>query len=236
MQDRKNSTNCKLFRFIFIGSVFAVCIRHREFVRYQRPVSFIEPTVASITHAEVMKYMNTRICDRFRLITPIIFICLFVLPAMTQNKPQHSEFRSIDGLLKAFYESLGFPEGKSPDWERFRSLFGYATSPCVRVAGDSVMTMDREGFIAFFTGRITRGTLKSFDEKELSRNGEYYGNIAQVFSTYEKRMNLAGGGAPIRGINSFSLYFKKDRWWIASVVWQDEAADKPIPEKYVKAK
>ncbi len=167
---------------------------------------------------------------------PATFLCLFVLPAVAQNKPQQLEFNSIDGLLKAFYGSLGFPEGKGPDWERFRSLFGYPTSPCVRVAGDSVMTMDREGFIAFFTGRIARGTLKSFDEKELSRTGEYYGSIAQVFSTYEKRMNLADGGKPVRGINSFSLFFKNDRWWIASVVWQDESGDKPISEKYLKSK
>ena len=166
--------------------------------------------------------------------TPIILLFLFVLPAMAQNKPQQPEYNSIDGLLQTFYASLGFPEGKGPDWVGFRSLFGYPTSPCVRVAGDSVMAMDREGFVAFFIGRITRGTLKSFDEKELSRTGEYYGSIAQVFSTYEKRMNLADGGKPVRGINSFSLFFKNDRWWIASVVWQDESADKPIPEKYLK--
>jgi len=180
--------------------------------------------------------MKTRIHDRFRFMAPFLLLCIIALPAASQSKSEPLEFNSIDGLLKAFYGSLGFPEGKGPDWERFRSLFGYPNSPCVRVAGDSVMTMDREGFIAFFTGRITKGTLKSFEEKELSRTGEYYGRIAQVFSTYEKRMNLAAGGAPVRGINSFSLFFKNDRWWIASVVWQDEAADKPIPGKYLNSK
>jgi hypothetical protein len=178
--------------------------------------------------------MDTRIHTRMGFIAPIIFLCIFALPAVAQDKAQHLEFNSIDGLLSAFYGSLGFPEGKGPDWERFRSLFWCSTAPCIRVAGDSVMTMDREGFIAFFTGRITRGALKSFDEKELSRSGEYYRRIAQVFSTYEKRMNLAGGGPPVRGINSFSLFFKEDRWWIASVVWQDESADRPISEKYLK--
>jgi hypothetical protein len=180
--------------------------------------------------------MTDRIAYRNRPMAPFVLLFLLSLSTLAQNKPQQSEFSSIDTLLRVFYGSLGFPEGKGPDWERFRSLFGYPTSPCVRVAGDSVMTMDREGFIAFFTSRITRGTLKSFDEKELSRTGEYYGRIAQVFSTYEKRMNLAGGGAPVRGINSFSLFFKEDRWWIASVVWQDETVDKPIPERYRKAK
>jgi hypothetical protein len=183
-----------------------------------------------------MKVMKTRIRTCIGLIALAFLLCFLSLPAAAQDKPQRSEYTSIDALLKAFYTSLGFPEGKGPDWPRFRSLFGSPTSPCVRVAGDSVMAMDREGFITFFSGRITKGTLKSFDEKELSRTGEYYGSIAQVFSTYEKRMNLADGGKPVRGINSFSLFFKNDRWWIASVVWQDESAEKPIPEKYLNSK
>ena len=180
--------------------------------------------------------MKTRIRTCIGLIALAFFLCFVSLPVAAQDKPQRSEYTSIDGLLKAFYGSLGFSEGKGPDWERFRSLFGYPNSPCARVAGDSVMAMDREGFITFFTGRITKGTLKSFEEKELSRTGEYYGRIAQVFSTYEKRMNLAAGGAPVRGINSFSLFFKNDRWWIASVVWQDESADKLIPVMYLDSK
>jgi hypothetical protein len=171
---------------------------------------------------------------KFAAIT--LLMCVLALPALSQEKTQAAEFNSIDGVLKTFYASLGFPEGTRPDWEKFRSLFGFPNSPCVRVAGDSVMTMDREGFIAFFTGRITRGSLRSFEETELSRTGEYYGRIAQVFSTYEKKMNLAAGGAPVRGINSFSLYLKDARWWIASVVWQDESEAKPIPGKYLGKK
>lgn len=174
---------------------------------------------------------------RARLFAQFVFLtCLFSSPLFTQTNQTHLPLSSVDGLLQVFYESLGFPEGKGPDWESFRNLFSSATSPCVRIAGDSVMTMDRESFIAFFTGRITKGTLKSFEEKELSRSGEFYGRIAQVFSTYEKKMNLADGGTPVKGINSFSLYFRNDRWWIASVVWQDESAEIPIPAKYLTPK
>jgi len=155
--------------------------------------------------------------------------------ATAQTDPTaQSDFRSIDSLFKTFYESLSFPEGKTPDWVRFRNLFASATSPCVRIAGDSVMQMDREGFITFFSGRIQRGTLKSFAEKEIGRTGESYGSIAQVFSTYEKRMNLADDGKPVRGINSFQLYLKDGRWWISSITWQDESSSVPIPRKYLR--
>jgi len=155
------------------------------------------------------------------------------VPKAQTNPGTQTTLRPIDSLLKVFYESLSFLEGKSPDWDRFRNLFASATSPCIRIAGDSAMQMDREGFIAFFSGRIKQGTLRSFEEKELVRTGEYYGSLAQIFSTYEKRMNLADQAKPVRGINSFQLVFKKDRWWIASVTWQDESPDKPIPPKYL---
>ena len=36
----------------------------------------------------------------------------------------------------------------------------------------------------------------------------------------------------MRGINSISLYYKEDRWWIASWSTQNET-DKEIPEKYL---
>lgn len=172
---------------------------------------------------------------------PLILLLLLIpLTLSYQNLSGQSksvnpaDVRSIDNLLKAFYESLTFPEGGQPDWGRFRSLFASSTSPCVRIVGDSVMQMDRESFIAFFGGRIQRGTLKSFAEKQIGRKGDYYGNLAQVFSSYEKRMNLAEDGKPVRGINSFQLYLKNGRWWIASVTWQDESDKVPIPSKYVR--
>ena len=168
------------------------------------------------------------------LLVPVVAAPHFHIPYQESNLNDQVDVRSIDNLLKAFYESLSFPQGGQPDWARFRFLFASATSPCVRIAGDSVMQMDREGFIAFFSGRIQRGTLKSFAEKEIGRTGEYYGSLAQVFSTYEKRMNLADDGKPIRGINSFQFYVKDGRWWIASVTWQDETSNIPIPSKNLR--
>jgi len=185
---------------------------------------------------EVRKHMHTRFYLAPRVPTSILLLFVLAIAAATaQTDPTaQSDFRSIDNLFKTFYESLSFPEGKTPDWARFRNLFASATSPCVRIAGDSVMQMDREGFISFFSGRIQRGTLKSFAEKEIGRTGEYYGSVAQVFSTYEKRMNLAADGRPIRGINNFQLFFTNDRWWISSITWQDESPGVPIPQKYLR--
>jgi hypothetical protein len=185
--------------------------------------------------------MRTRRHDWIERWSSALLISLVIAGSVAAQVPQkqtksenQSDTKSIDSMLGAFYQSLSFPQGGLPDWTRFRSLFASATSPCVRIAGDSVMQMDREGFIAFFGGRIQRGTLKSFAEKEISRSGNYYGSLAQVFSTYEKRMNLADDGKPVRGINSFQMYVKDGRWWIASVTWQDESPAIPIPSEYLR--
>jgi hypothetical protein len=155
-------------------------------------------------------------------------------PTVRTDPTRQPDFQSIDGLIKAFYECISFAEGKSPDWDRFRPLFASAATPCIRMTADSVMVMDREGFIGFFGGRIKKGILRSFVENETGRTAELYGNLAQVFSTYEKRMNLDDPGKPIRGINGFQLFFRNGRWWISSVAWQDEIPDRPIPQKYLK--
>ncbi len=183
--------------------------------------------------------LNSRTSLRWRLLILLAIVSVAVgstvnAQARQTNSTASENLRSIDSLLSTFYESLSFPEGKSPDWVAFRNLFAAATSPCVRIAGDNVMQMDRDGFIKFFSGRIERGELRSFREKEIRRTGEYYGSVAQVFSTYIKEMNLADHPKPIRGINSFQLFFANNRWWITSVAWQDESPEKPIPERYLK--
>lgn len=71
-----------------------------------------------------------------------------------------------------------------------------------------------------------------FDEREIHRVTQRFGNIAHVFSTYETR---AKPGGPIlgRGINSIELFWDGKRWWIASAIWDDERPGNPIPKEYL---
>jgi hypothetical protein len=145
-----------------------------------------------------------------------------------------ADVQSQDSVLKAFYESLTFPEGKDPDWERFSNLFASASAPFVRMNPGAVLVTDLTGFLANFSGRIKSGALKSFNEEEISRSTESFGNIAQVFSTYRKGLNTADPQKFVRGVNSLQIFFKDGRWWIASLMWQDETPENPIPPQYLK--
>jgi hypothetical protein len=59
-----------------------------------------------------------------------------------------------------------------------------------------------------------------------------YGNIVQAFSTYEARTSL--NEPPIaRGINSIQLLNKDNRWWIVTIMWDNESKENPIPEEFL---
>jgi hypothetical protein len=69
---------------------------------------------------------------------------------------------------------------------------------------------------------------KGFFEQEVARKVEQYGNVAQVFSTYESREKEDG---PVieRGVNSFQLLFDGTRWWCTGCAWADAEAGKDLP-------
>ncbi len=142
------------------------------------------------------------------------------------------DLSSIDAIVKAVYQTISFHEGEEPDWGRFRTLF-FPKANLIRITQESVIEMDMEGFILSFTERIKKGVIRSFREAEISRKTDAFGGIAQVFSTYIKNVNPDDSDSSVRGINSIQLYFDGQRWWISSLIWEDEGPDNIIPQKYL---
>ena len=68
---------------------------------------------------------------------------------------------------------------------------------------------------------------EGFTEKELARRTEVYGNLASVWSSYDGR--TASGSFHERGINSFQLVKVDGRWLVASILWQEEGKEFPLP-------
>ena len=74
----------------------------------------------------------------------------------------------------------------------------------------------------------------AFFEIEIDRKAERYGNMAHVFSTYESYRSPEKDAEPIaRGINSFQLLYKDNRWWVLTIFWQPEWSGLPIPDEYL---
>jgi hypothetical protein len=144
-----------------------------------------------------------------------------------------ADVSSIDAVVRAIYEAITFREGEEPDMSRLQSLFN-PDAQLIRITQDGVDTMTVESFIASFKERVKTGALKSFYEAEISRRTNAFGSIAQVFSTYNKGMNTAEPEGLRRGINSLQLYYDGHRWWISSLLWEDERSDSLIPQEYLR--
>ena len=77
---------------------------------------------------------------------------------------------------------------------------------------------------------------EGFFETEIGKKTEQFGNIVHVFSTYESKRTQKDENPFMRGINSFQLWYDGKRWWVITILWQNESQDTPLPEKYITPK
>jgi hypothetical protein len=72
---------------------------------------------------------------------------------------------------------------------------------------------------------------KGFVERQVSRRVDRFGHMAQVFSTYETRLD--GDTALLaRGINGIQLFWDETRWWVVTIMWDAETPTQRIPTEY----
>jgi hypothetical protein len=155
-----------------------------------------------------------------------------------KSESMASDVESIDAIITAAYDVISGPAGKKRDWNRERSLFypGARLIPTASVPGRNDVDLepqilDVEGYIARAEPLLEKA---GFYEKEIARRTEQFGRIAQVWSTYESRLDLNDPEPFMRGINSIQLFNDGRRWWILSIYWQHETAAYPIPKEYLQ--
>jgi len=157
-------------------------------------------------------------------------------PPAPVSTAKAEDVSSIDAILAATYDVISGPAGHKRDWDRFRSLFypGARLIPTRKQPNDSVVTsrvISPDEYVERSSPFLEK---QGFFERSIANHVDRYGNIAQVFSTYESRHN-AGDAEPFqRGINSFQLMNDGKRWWILTIMWQGETSDNPIPAEYLK--
>ena len=139
-------------------------------------------------------------------------------------KPE--DVKSLDSILKAVYDVISGPAGDR-DWNRFRSLFipeARLTSAQKNKDG-SIFLTDVDGY-ARGAGEYFK--THAFYESAINNQVQKFGNIAQVFSSYASR-NAPGEKPFARGINSMQLFTDGTRWWVVSILWDEETPDNPLP-------
>ena len=150
-----------------------------------------------------------------------------------QAKPD--DVKSPEAILNAVYNVISGPKEQQRDWDRMRSLFipdarliPVTASPTTGHADAVTFTID--GYIARSQARMATN---GFFERSIHNEIEQFGNIVQVWSTYESRHSAADPTPFARGINSFQLLKDGDRYWVVNIFWDAESPTNPIPAKYL---
>lgn len=141
---------------------------------------------------------------------------------------------TIDGIVKAFYETISGPKGQPRQWGRDRTLY----MPTVNYVGMGERDgkihagiMTHQQYVNATNGSFVTG---GFHEREINRVVMRFGNIAHVFSTYEYSNDDKTDKG--RGVNSIELYWDGARWWIAFASWDEERPGNPIPKELLTSK
>ena len=149
--------------------------------------------------------------------------CATVPPAASAPVVNAADAAAIDAVIDGTYAIISGPPGQKRDFDRMRSMF--APGATLKVIGPKgVRGGSLEDYIRQ-SGPILEK--EGFTETELGRRTEVYGNLASVWSSYAGR--TANGSFNERGINAFQLVKVDGRWLVASILWQEETPQFPLP-------
>jgi hypothetical protein len=148
-------------------------------------------------------------------------------------KANPADVSSVDAILAALYDVISGAAGQPRNWNRFRSLF----VPDARLIPVRRNKTGNGADIAVYSPeqyqeRATLLLAQGFFERGIHNSTESFGDIVQVFSTYESRRTK--DGQPFqRGINSIQLLKDGNRYWVVTILWDVESPSNPIPAKYL---
>jgi hypothetical protein len=151
------------------------------------------------------------------------------IPILAANS---GDVATIEAIVKASYETISGGVGVPRQWGRDRTLY----DPHVRFMGierdrktgaPNVQPSDEQEFADESDASMVKD---GFTERELGSQIHRFGNVATVLSSYEGKVSSTGK-VVTRGVNIFQLYYDGKRWWILSVVWDEESPGNRIPKE-----
>lgn len=161
-------------------------------------------------------------------------------PSRTPAPPQivGPDGRSVDAIVTALYQSVSCGPEVEPNWDRMAALFlpGAKIVPPRAKSDAAITVLDGNAFQERVKNLLAswkqKGESTALYENEVARQEQCFGNVCQIFSTFETR-HAPGDPKPMyRGIHSIQLVRDGTRWWIVSLAWDGERSDNPIPPQY----
>lgn len=141
-----------------------------------------------------------------------------------------SDVKSIDAVMRTFYDVISGPPGKPRQWARDRGLYVKDVRFYVLSERDGVVRMNAITHQQYVDAVDSSSTANGFVEFETARCVRRFGNLATVWSAYDGYNGVGASRKPAgRGVNAVQLYWDGKRWWITSVSWDSERPNNPLP-------
>jgi hypothetical protein len=146
----------------------------------------------------------------------------------------------VDHLVASLYDVISGPAGNR-DWQRFRSLF-VPDGKIGSIHPESPMSKDtpaRKGDVVFLTPDMFAQQndpyfkTNGFFEHGIANRVEEFGNLVEVWGTYESKKAKDDAQPFSRGINSIHIVHAHEHFWIASLVFDNERPGLTLPAKYL---
>ncbi|WP_111611718.1 hypothetical protein [Algoriphagus yeomjeoni] len=171
-----------------------------------------------------------------------LFLTAFFIFAMNMNAQSLddkylSKVQTLDSTIETLYGVISGKKGEERNWE----LFNYLFHPDAKLipTGKNQAGVIGATFLSpqDYIDRAAKMLVDiGFFEKETHRTEDTFGNITQIFSTYDSFNHESMDKPFARGINSIQLLNDGERWWIINIYWMQESPEAPIPEIYLSKK
>ena len=168
------------------------------------------------------------------LVVCVIFCQTTFLQAQSANNHYLEKVSTLDTTLATLYQVISGEKGEARNWELFRYLF-HKDAKLIPSGKNSeglyvIRYMTPDDYIEASGPWLVEN---GFFEKEIHRTVQTFGNITQVFSTYESFRSEADQEPFMRGINSIQLLNDGKHWWVVNIYWTQETEENPIPKAYL---
>jgi hypothetical protein len=145
------------------------------------------------------------------------------------------DVKTLDSIIAASYEALSGPVGKPRQWARYLSLLDpqarlVSTSVDAATGQPKIVRWNREEYAAAANEYLVK---TGFVDRKLGCVTNQYGNVATVRCGFEglEQSKLVERGAAI-----YQIYNDGNRWWITSVVWDQERPGNLLPAELLTKK
>lgn len=171
---------------------------------------------------------------KFTLLIALLLVLPLAIQSQSQIEKNMDKVQTLDSTLSILYAVISGEKGETRDWDLMRYLFH----------PDAKLIPSRENKEGVYKARFmtpdeyieSSGSWlveNGFFEKEIYRTVNSFGNITQVFSTYESYHSETDEKPFTRGINSIQLLNDGQRWWVLNIYWTQETPDNIIPKEYL---